>query len=99
MKFLTGKRTIEESRKAIAEYFSIIDYSRCQFHQHFTRSFLVQRFRAKLFLYLHNRLELFRRKNIGSKAAHKILAKLTTVNPSSEEGGKRGNKMLNIFLT
>ncbi len=45
-----------------------------QCHQHFTRGFSIQKFR---FLYLHFKLVLFWNKNIGAKAALKMLVKLT----------------------
>jgi hypothetical protein len=51
--------------------------SLCQFHQHSTRGFFVQKFCAKLFL-LHFRLELFLAKEYWLKCTHKNLVKLTT---------------------
>ncbi len=47
-----------------------------QFHQHFARSFFVQKFPMQLF-YLHFKLVLFWSKNIGATVALKMLVKLT----------------------
>ncbi len=44
----------------------------CQFHQHFTREFFIQKCFAQ-----HFGFEIFWRKNIGAKGAHKMLMKLT----------------------
>jgi len=57
-----------------------IDY-RCQFQQHFTRAFFNWKcFGHTAFLYLHFGFVIFWRKNIGAKAARKMmLMKLTIV--------------------
>jgi hypothetical protein len=53
--------------------------SRCQFHQHFTRGFFVQKLCANLFcMYLHFGSELFLAQKYWCKFAHKMLVKLTT---------------------
>ena len=46
--------------------------NRCQFHQHFTSSFLYKNLFLAAFLYLHFRFVLFGRKEIGTKAACKM---------------------------
>jgi hypothetical protein len=50
---------------------------RCQFHQHFTCSFFVQKFWVKLFCAYTLGLNFFWSKNMR-KCAHKMLVKLTT---------------------
>jgi len=53
--------------------------TRCQFHQHFTRAFFVQKCFFAAFLLLQFGFDFFWPKNIGKKAACKILMKLVTV--------------------
>jgi hypothetical protein len=48
-----------------------------QFYQHFTRGSFVGNFGARLFLYLHFRFLFSWSSDIGTKAAHKMLVKLT----------------------
>jgi len=50
---------------------------RCQFHQHFTLTFFVQKCFAQLYSYYSLVLGFFWRKDIGEKAARKMLMKLT----------------------
>ncbi len=71
-----AKKKEEKSnyRTTIAAPFS---HTRSQFHQHFARSFFVWKFCKQLFLYLHFRFKFFYRKNMGVKAALKMLVKLT----------------------
>ncbi len=49
----------------------------CQFHQHFTCGFFVQKFFAQLFLHLNFWFELFLAQEYWHKCAHKMLVKLT----------------------
>jgi len=55
---------------------------RLQFHQHFTGSFFHTKDFCAAFMSLQLGFVIFWRKNIGTKAAHKMLAKMT-------EGHKR----------
>ena len=50
----------------------------CQFHQHFMSSFFCTKVFWAAFLYLRLRFVFFWRKDIGAKAACKMLVKLTT---------------------
>jgi hypothetical protein len=68
-KFMRNKKQIDSCEKKVSSW--------AQFHQHFTRGFFVRKFRTKLFLYLDLRFVLFWCKNIGAKAAHNMLVKLT----------------------
>ncbi len=58
--------------------FSWPSNTRCQFHQHFTRGFFVQKFWAKLFVLIF-KVELFWEQEYWHNFAHKKLVKLTTV--------------------
>ncbi len=49
----------------------------CQFHQHFTLGFFIQKFCAKLFLYLILGLNFFLVQEYWRKCAQKMLVKLT----------------------
>jgi hypothetical protein len=51
---------------------------KCQFHQHFTRSFFIRKFHMKLCLHLHFRFELFLAQKYWRKCNLKMLVKLTT---------------------
>jgi hypothetical protein len=53
----------------------------CQFHQCFTNSFFVQKFFCAAFMWLQFGFVIFWRKDFGTKAAHKMLVKLTPVVP------------------
>ncbi len=52
-------------------------WPRCQFHQYFMSSFFVQKFFCTCFMCLQCRLVIFWWKDLGAKAAHKMLVKLT----------------------
>jgi len=58
--------------------FQIYNAPWCQFHQHSTLTFLVPKFFAQLFSNYSLALKLFSSKEIGKKAACKMLMKLTT---------------------
>jgi hypothetical protein len=51
-----------------------------QFHQHFVRSFFIRKFRVQLFCTYILVQHFFCRKDIGAKAALKMLVKLTHTN-------------------
>jgi hypothetical protein len=53
-------------------------YNRCQFHQHFMSRFFVLKLFVQLFCTCILGFNLFWRKEIGRKAALKMLMKLTT---------------------
>ncbi len=55
-----------------------VERSQVLIHQQFISSFFVQKCLAKLFLYLQFGFVIFWQKNIGAKAASKMLVKLTT---------------------
>ncbi len=55
------------------------DIKSSQFHQHFTRGFYVRMFLVRNFFVLRFKVRTFWRKNIGAKAAHIMLMKLTQV--------------------
>jgi hypothetical protein len=79
--------------------------TRCQFHQYFKSSFFVQKFFLRSFYVLTIWVCNFWQKGFGTKAAHKMLVKLTPggrnwqpISPHLDRGGKyNGDKLFCQF--